>query len=127
MCEEGCLTHPTIVKQLGGRKEAVAATKEIMKTLTDKGITFTSLKSGVPSDPVRSGKATYILVPTTLEMKAPQGRIVGTSFVLGVSADAGKTWGFIEGAAGEADIRESFPDIPKALVFPKVEYKIVKD
>jgi hypothetical protein len=33
----------------------------------------------------------------------------------------------VDGAAGPDRTREQFPDLPKSLVLPKTEYKLVKD
>ena len=121
------LTHPAAVKHLGGKKEALETVKTAMGALKAQGIEIRSLKAGDPSTPVTAGKTVFIFVPTALELKSPQGKVTGTSYVLGVSEDQGKTWAFVEGTAGEESIRKMFPDIPKELKFPKAEIKLDKE
>src|SRR5262245_27261675 len=67
------LTHPKVVEKMGGRDKAVATTKKIMKDLADEGFVIKSMAAGQPSAPVRAGRDTYILVPTTTENTTPTG------------------------------------------------------
>ncbi len=121
------LTHPKVVEPLGGKEKFVEATKGVMKKMKDAGIAFTSFKIGEPTDPVRGGKEVFVVVPTTAELDTPKGKATATSYLLGVSADNGKTWRFVDGAAGAAETRKMFPDLPKSVTLPKIEYKFTKD
>ena len=47
------LTHPKVVKEMGGRDKALDAAKQIMKELRAKGFKVTSFAAGEPGDPVR--------------------------------------------------------------------------
>lgn len=121
------LTHPKVVEELGGREKAIGGAKAVMEMLKDKGLAIKSLKAEEPQAPVRGEKNLYVFVPTKMEMTTPKGTIVGTSYLLGVSSDDGKTWRFVDGAAGPDETRKMFPDIPEKLKLPKPEYKTVKD
>jgi hypothetical protein len=121
------LTHPKVMEPLGGREKFVAAAKELMKKIKDAGVTITSFKIGEPADPVRGDKEVFVVVGTTIEINTPKGKATGTSCLLGVSADGGKTWRFVDGAPGSAKTRKMFPDLPKSVALPKIEFKLVKD
>jgi hypothetical protein len=78
------LTHPKVVKEMGGRDKAIDAAKQIMKELQAKGFKVASFEAGEPGDPVRGGKEIYVLVPTAMEMTTPKGKLKGTGFLLGI-------------------------------------------
>jgi hypothetical protein len=121
------MSHPKVVDNLGGKEKAINTTKTVMKQLKDKGVVINSMSTGEPTNPVRGDKEVYIVVPTKLEMTAPQGKVSGTGFILGISTDDGKTWKFVDGAPGPAEIRKLFPDIPKKLELPMPEFKVTKE
>ncbi|VTR92237.1 Uncharacterized protein OS=Pedobacter heparinus (strain ATCC 13125 / DSM 2366 / NCIB 9290) GN=Phep_1087 PE=4 SV=1 [Gemmata massiliana] len=121
------LSHPKVVEQLGGRKKAITAMETILKEMKDDGIVIKSLTTGEPANPVRGDKELYVLVPTKMEMTTPEGTLTVAGYFLGISADSGKTWRFVDGAGGSAKIRKMFPDIPEKLVLPELEYKLKKD
>jgi hypothetical protein len=121
------MTHPKAVEQLGGREKALATTKTVMKQLKDGGLAIKALSAGEPGEPARGEKELYVVVPTKIEMTAAKGKVNGTGFILGVSADDGKTWKFVDGAPGPDTVRKMFPGIPKALELPKPDYKVIKD
>lgn len=121
------LTHPKALEQLGGKEKALDTIKNGMKALKEGGLTIKSLKSGEPATPVPGGKELYTVVPTTLELTTPDGKVTSNGFVVGASADGGKTWTFVDGSPGPDAIRKLLPDLPEKLVLPKPEIKITKD
>jgi hypothetical protein len=123
-------TYEGLVKELGGKTEAIEATETLMKQLTDKGITFKSFKVGDPGEFFARGGNTFVIVPTTAEMGIPNGKIIAKSYLLGISSDGGKTWKFVEGfSLDKKDFRDRIlPKLPDKLKLPeKQQPEIIKD
>jgi hypothetical protein len=92
------LTYPKIVEIIGGRDKMRATLETAMKQMKDRGFSIRSLQVEEPAEILTEGNNTFAVVPTTIEMTAPGGKLVGKSYLLGISADGGKTWKFIDGA-----------------------------
>jgi hypothetical protein len=122
-------THDNVVKSLGGRAEAIKTTESAMKTLMSRGITIKSYTVGQPGEFLTEGDNTFVVIPTSVEMTIPKGKVVGKSYLLGISPDAGKTWKFAEGAALDTQAgRDLLPKFPAKLKLPeKQNPQIIKD
>jgi hypothetical protein len=123
-------TYEGLVKELGGRDKAIQITEGIMKELADKGITFKSYKVGEPGKFHSKGDKTFVIVPTTVEMTIPDGKMIVTGYLLGISSNKGKTWTFADGAGvSKKALRDKlFPQLPVDLKLPEIEKpKVIKD
>ena len=117
---------PAMVEALGGRDKAVAAAKEGVKSIEDKGFAFKSSTVGEPAAPITAGKNLYTVVPITLEMSTPTGaKLKAKGGLVGISSDNGKTWKFADSKPGREVLKKFLPDLPEELTLPKVE--LVKD
>lgn len=109
-----------VVKMLGGREQVVAM---MNKAKAESG-PQPELEEAVieaPSQLVKAEKRTFAIVPQTVTVKVPEGRLMLKSFLLAVSPDDGKTWRFVDGV--ELDRQKAltiFPDLPETLQLPKV-------
>jgi hypothetical protein len=114
------LTWAGIVEEAGGREHMIDMLRESMKELEKRDIKIVSVRVGEPGELVTEGAYTFAALPTQNEMTVPAGRLIGESFVLAISADGGKTWGFVEGAglAEPADRDRFTPKIPASLRIP---------
>lgn len=114
-------THDGIVKVLGGREKAIQVTETAMKSVAEKGIAVTKFAVSDPGELFTEGANTFTVLPTTLEMKAPGLKIVSKSYLLGISADGGKTWKFADGSGlGNEKLREAaLPKLPAKLKLPE--------
>ena len=115
------LTHPKIVEMIGGREKMIAVLEAGNKDIKAKGFSFRLSKVDEPSEPVAVGTDQYVVVPFLLEMKAPGGRLLQKSFVIGVSSDAGKSWTFANGDLDIAKLKLVLPKLPDELKVPKRE------
>jgi hypothetical protein len=115
------LTHPKVVEAMGGKEKVIAASKAVLDQMKAQGIEIKSYTIGKPGDPVKDDKATYVVLPTKLELTAPKVKVQSESYLLAMTTDAGKTWTFADGtglAAGPA--REALlPTLPKDLKLPE--------
>lgn len=67
---------------------------------------------------------TFAVVPTTMTLKTPQGKVSQDGFVLGVSEDNGKNWKFVSGSTKEK-LKILFPDVIDKLAIPAPKAPIV--
>ncbi len=112
------LTHPRVIELGGGRDKMIAAMEVTFRQMKEEGIGYRSAIVEEPSDPVRHGTEVYIVVPFRLEMKAPGGKVRADGYVVGVTADEGKTWGLVNGIADFAKLKQILPDLPDRLMLP---------
>lgn len=96
-------TYPKVVELVGGKEKMIETVKKGQAEMRQQGITFESVKIGEPSKTVVAGDEIHCLVPQTLIMKVPKGRLKTNSPLLGVSKDNGKHWYFIDTAGLSMD------------------------
>ena len=114
------LTYPAIVEIMGGREEALGVIEKQMTVIREKGISLTSYKVGDPSEIKAGGSELFAAIPTTLEMKAPQTKIVAHSYLVAVSSDQGKSWFYADGSNLTPELMNTvFPKFPKELKLPE--------
>jgi hypothetical protein len=75
------LTLPKLVEEGGGREKLISTLESWSKQMKSQGFAFVSGKVDDPSDPVMAGTDLYIVVPFTMEMKTPKGKVRQKSFV----------------------------------------------
>jgi hypothetical protein len=112
------LTHPAVVKIMGGRERMIAGIKREFDSYGEKGFGFNAVKVGDPGEQAVSESQTFIVVPFELEMKVPDGIAFLPSFVIGVSEDKGKTWSYINGDLDIRKIKTILPNLPDTLKIP---------
>jgi hypothetical protein len=118
------LTYPKVVDQMGGRKKMIDAMTTGLRDMKARGIEFTSAKIEDARPLVAGGADVYTIIPFTLEIKVPGGRATTKSYLLGISADKGKTWSFVDGSGignDERMAKKLLPNLPQELKLPKKE------
>ena len=113
------LTHPNVVKLMGGRDKMISVMESGIKDMKSKSYAFRSVKVDASSDLVAAGPDVFVVVPFLLEMKAPGGKIRQKSFVIGVSSDKGKSWTFVNGDLDIKKVKQVLPNLPEQLKLPK--------
>ena len=116
-------TYEPAVKAMGGKEAVEKAMKEMSKWRTDNGLAIKSYTVGDPGDLHTEGDNTFVVIPATLEMTVPKGKMVYKTFQLGISTDAGKTWKFLDGAGfQDKDLTKTvLPKLPAKLQLPDVK------
>lgn len=111
-----------IVAELGGKEKMIENIRKGMEQIKERGFEIKAYNIGEPGAFIEKDRKTFVVVPTTMEMKFPKGLIRSKSFLLAISSDMGKTWKFADGAgiSKNPGLREKLvPDLPKELEFPK--------
>jgi len=124
-------TYPTLVKEIGGREKAIQATEALMKQMNAKGITIKAYTVGDPGEFLTEGGNTFVVIPTSMEMAFPGGKVKAKSYLLGISSDEGKTWKFADGAGimkHKDALEKLLPKLPVKLKLPEQDKpEIIKD
>jgi hypothetical protein len=90
------LTYPGLVEWMGGRQAMLETMENSMKEIKGAGFSFDSSRVEEPTRIVKTKRRTYAVVPYQFVMKAPIGRFLQRSTMLGVSEDKGKSWTFVD-------------------------------
>ena len=121
------LTYPAIVELMGGREKGIESVVEQMNTLKEHNISITSFTVGDPSEIKTGGSELFSVLPTSIEMKAPQTKITGKSFLIAISGDQGKSWFYADGSNLTPDLMKTlFPKFPPELKLPEKSNSVEK-
>jgi hypothetical protein len=114
-------THPAMVKMAGSKKKLIEALQKSIAELKSQGYQIISASAGAPLNMVNVGDELQAIVPQeqVIDVPAKHGELHGTSYMLGVSRDGGKTWTFInvDGMTRE-QVRQVLPTFSASLDIP---------
>ncbi len=113
-------TYIGLVDAMGGREKAIELTKGLMKDMTDSGMKVDSFTVSEPGDFFYEGGKFFVVVPTKMEITAPQGDSP-PSHTSSASLRMAATWTFADGSGIEKHKGESnqlFPKFPAKLQLP---------
>lgn len=110
-------TYPKITQAMGGieqMQEAIANSMQLQK------IVFESVEIGEPSDVYKTGDDNlFSIVPQTIFLKMPNGRVKTESYLLAVSENRGQKWYFIDTSQLTMDnIKSMLPNYNMDLIIP---------
>jgi len=113
------LTFPKVIEAAGGRDKMVAALARGMKEMEADGVVVLSSTAGAPVQIVHVSGTIYAVLPTTLKVKARDGTFQTESSMIGISADRGATWTFIDaGGKDRTQLKKMLPDVADKLNLP---------
>lgn len=92
------LTYPKIVQELGGPQEFAKKLARGSEQMAAQGVSYRLVTVRTPEKAVATPGGLMTVVPMTVEMNVPGGRLKKKSFLIGVSDDDGRTWTFVDGA-----------------------------
>ena len=97
------LTYPKLIQLMGGRTQYLAVLEKGMKETQSAQFQISSMTVGEPRDIFKFNTQHYAIVPTIMRMKVPQGTLVGEGFMIGISADGGQNWTFVDSGPAAQD------------------------
>jgi hypothetical protein len=114
-------TYDGVVDALGGRGRALELLEAFAKSMKDLDITVLSYETFEPGEFHTEEDNVFVIVPTRTKMKMSGETLVNESFLLGISADGGTSWQFIDGGRLRSNpFRDQMlPKLPPTLVLPK--------
>lgn len=113
------LTHPEIVKKMGGREAMKIQIRQVYEQMKGQGISIESSTAGEPSEFVTNANETYVMVPFELKMKFPGARMTQDGYVIGISTNQGKNWTYVNGSVKEDQLKLFLPNLPENLKLPE--------
>lgn len=121
-------THPSLIKLAGGEAAFLKLLQKSMEDFSKQGITMQKADIGQPGPIVKSGTELQCIVPQTLELQMPDGRLRATSSLAAISLDGGKRWYFLDTQGKPIEnLRKKIPSISPRLVVPAEEPPVLLD
>ena len=118
------LTNPKLVQAMGGRERMIELLKSGQKEMNARGIRLLSASLQPQVELAQGGDEWFAVVPYQLEMGVPEGRALVKTWLLGISADQGKSWTFVDGGKLDAgSVKRLFPHFP-AKQQPQLKRKL---
>jgi hypothetical protein len=103
-------THPKVVEMMGGREKMAEFVRKDTAEMKSEGYETLSYALSEPTQVLREGRETYAVLPAKLRIRTPAGVYVAESFMIGLSADDGRSWKFVSGASADpATLKILFP------------------
>jgi hypothetical protein len=116
------LTHSAVVNGLGGRARFIQHLDEFAAEMKGGGFGVADMVLSEPSELVESRGSVYAVVPFDAHLTGPGGTTgVKPSYLIGVSADGGAGWTFVDGEGLRGDratLLSVLPDFPDRLALP---------
>jgi hypothetical protein len=113
------LTYAKVTEAAGGRDKMIAALAKGMKEMEAEGVSVLSSTAEAPTQIVHVSEWIYAVVPTTLKVKAKEGIFQTESSMIGISADKGANWTFIDaGGKDHTQLKSLLPAPAEALKLP---------
>jgi hypothetical protein len=116
-------THAKVVELMGGREKMAEFVRKGMADMKEQGFeTLSYTPAAAPTQVLREGRQLYAILPAKLRMRTPGGAVfISESFMIAVSADDGKNWRFVSGAAADAPrLKLLMPEVADKLKLPPV-------
>lgn len=120
-------TYPKVVEMIGGRKKMIEILRRLAEDMKSHGTAILGADVSEPKEVVASGSKRFAIIPTVVRMKVPEGTLRSKGFLLGISADEGKTWTFIDGAGiTKEKLALVLPEFPPQLTLPSREPPVLE-
>jgi hypothetical protein len=117
--EFAAYTYPGLLKMAGGKQKMVEMLEKGLADMAKEGFRFVSGVVAPPTQVVKAGSELHALLPLKQVMSAPGGELNLAGHLLGISADGGKTWTFIDSAKlTAATVRQILPNYNPELKLP---------
>jgi len=110
-------TYPKIIQMMGGKEQMISI---MVNAMQEQQVKIISAEIGEPGEIYTSGEDNlFCLVPETITIEIPNGKIKSESYLLAVSENKGSRWYFIDTAQLNMDnVQEMLPDYNMELVIP---------
>jgi hypothetical protein len=118
-------TFPKIVAGMGGREKMIEKLKAGVEEMKNAGYGFNTFHVDAPTAIADAGNDIVAVVPQSLEMTVPGGKLTAKSYLIGLSSDQGQTWTFIDGAGIDAkSLKTLLPNFPKDVKLPAKQQSV---
>lgn len=112
-------SHPKLVAAMGGTSKMIDTMTTGLRDMQIEGISIDDVRVGKAGQFTVQGRQAWLILPETLFMRTPKGRMIKEGFLVGVSEDGGTNWVFLDGQGiNFPAVKQLFPEIPSSLSFP---------
>jgi hypothetical protein len=110
-----------VIALAGGRKAMAEVLARTKAKLADGGVEPVGAEVDPPTRVVAAGGKVFAIVPMRVTLKLRGTGVLVHSYMLGVSADDGQTWKFVDGShLTRVMVEKLFPGFPSDLQLPEV-------
>jgi len=122
------LTYPKLIELMGGRAKYIATLKRLMIETHSDDARIVSTVSADPTQIIELDSDVYAILPTTMNIKIPEGIVIGESSLIGVSNDHGKNWTFFDAGSGlsHEQLKTLLPAVGDRLKVPAFRRALLK-
>lgn len=111
-------THPKITEKLGGREKMVAFLKQDSQQMKADGFEIASVEIGEIKKVEKVENELFALISMKMIIKAPNGKGVSESSIVGISNDNGENWKFISDVS-QNRFKAVFPKAAEKIQIPE--------
>lgn len=120
-------SHKRVIDGMGGKEGMIATIKKGLEQAKAQGIVIEKVTVGEPAKLEKIDGWLVGLIPQTLVMKMPGGKLEQESHLLGISEDDGKKWVFVDaGGIPKAQFEQIFPEIAGKIEIPARKQPVMK-
>lgn len=113
------LTHPKVIELGGGREKMRTTMKTQMEQTDADGVKVLSSSAGTPTQIIHDSGSIYAVLPLTLKVKAQAGTFQTESTLIGVSADNGTNWTFVDASGQDSgELKKVLPSVADKIKVP---------
>ncbi len=118
------LTHPEIVKRMGGPKVLSNFMKQAIDILTQQGYSISGVEVLAPSAFYQAGNTELVLIPTQITVNGAAGKVVRKSHLI-ASREVGRGWYFIDSNVVKEveELQGLFTDLPTDFKLPRQSFE----
>lgn len=121
-------TYPKVVEMMGGGEKMIAMVKRGRADLEAQGIKIDTSMVRDPSATVKAGDEIHCLIPQTVILNIPNGKVRSENYLIGISQDGGKHWYFIDTAQiTMANVKDVLPNYNMDLIIPQAKPPVVTE
>lgn len=112
-------TYPLIIEKMGGKERAISTLQQSYAQMQTSGVKFESVTIGNPAQIEEDGSLMHALVPQTIQMKVPDGRLIQDGYLLAISENGGEQWYFLDATnLTDAILSQVFPTLAGKITIP---------
>jgi len=114
------MTYAKVVQTSGGRDQMVSLLSQGVAEQEAAGGFLLSSTPGAPTQIIESSGSIYAVIPTILKIKTPDGIFQASGCMIGISADNGRNWTFVDaGEKKQNELKAVLPEVADRLELPK--------
>lgn len=110
-------SHPDALKKFSNKDEAISFASANAQLLASNGIKITNISFKEPSKIITYNNELQFTIQQEISLSTPNGERTGTSTLIGISDDNGKTWKFIDTSGKTTEsLYSTYPRLSRELV-----------